>query len=300
MMLSVIVPVYRVETTLNRCLESIINQNIADYEVILIDDGSPDKCPQICDEWARHDSHFRVIHKKNGGLSDARNVGIIHAKGEWITFVDSDDYLKEGTYSALIPLFDISDVIEFPIVKLYESGVEELLTMDNHTFQKAQDYWFQTKGYTHTYACNKLFRKELFQNIRFPEGKVFEDAFTIPSLLLQANRITTTSEGHYFYIQNHQGITQTAGGTQLEMLLEAHLNTLKIWSDDEYFMHALNIQMDVFRLTGKEPKLPLRRVSPFACSLSWKLRIKALLLNIMGMRGICKFNKFIHKWNRNH
>lgn len=299
MKLSVIVPVYQVETTLDRCVESILNQNITDYEVILVDDGSPDTCPYMCDLWASRDTHIRVIHKQNGGLSDARNAGLDQAKGEWVTFVDSDDYLEEGTYEALMPLTDISDVIEFPIVKLYDSGSEESFKMDDHTFNNAQDYWIQTKGYTHTYACNKLFRKELFQDIYFPVGKVFEDAFTTPQLLLRSNSITTTTKGRYCYIQNSQGITQTAGGIQLEMLLEANIKTLEIWPDDEYFMHTLNIQMDVYEQTGKEPVLPLRRVSPFACSLPYKLRIKAALLYFMGMRGICKFNKFIHRWSGN-
>ena len=97
MLLSVIIPVYRTEQTLQRCVESVLNQGVDDMEVILVDDGSPDSCPELCDEWEEKDAHIKVIHKTNGGLSDARNAGIDIAKGEYITFVDSDDWVDANT-----------------------------------------------------------------------------------------------------------------------------------------------------------------------------------------------------------
>lgn len=100
MKLTVIIPVYRVEATLDRCVESVVRQHVPEMEIILVDDGSPDKCPQICDEWAQKDTRIHVIHKSNGGLSDARNAALDIAKGEIITFVDSDDYLADNTYPA--------------------------------------------------------------------------------------------------------------------------------------------------------------------------------------------------------
>ena len=105
MKLSVIIPVYQVEATLNRCVESVIGQTFTDLEVILVDDGSPDSCPQKCDEWAEKDSRIHVIHKNNGGLSDARNAGLNMATGDYITFVDSDDYIDSRMYEELINLF---------------------------------------------------------------------------------------------------------------------------------------------------------------------------------------------------
>ena len=96
-MLSIIIPVYCVENTLDRCVKSIVGQSYHDIEVILVDDGSPDHCPEMCDSWAQKDERIRVIHQNNGGLSDARNVGIDASRGEWLTFVDSDDYIEEGT-----------------------------------------------------------------------------------------------------------------------------------------------------------------------------------------------------------
>ena len=102
MKLSIIIPVYRTQNTLQRCLESILCQSFTDYEIILVDDGSPDNCPYLCDEYTQKDARIKVIHKENGGLSDARNIGIQQAQGEYITFIDSDDTIKNGTLSALL------------------------------------------------------------------------------------------------------------------------------------------------------------------------------------------------------
>ena len=300
MKLSIIVPVYRSEATLDRCLQSIIRQDITDYEVILVDDGSPDSCPQLCDEWAAKDSHFRVVHKSNGGLSDARNAAIRVAQGEWLTFVDADDEVAPASYAALLPLMGPdTDIIEYPIVRRHASGRDERLQLPCRTFSSARDYWLCTKGYTHTYACNKVYRKALFQHVTFPVGRVFEDAFTQPLLLQQSRAVTTTSEGCYIYHLNPQGITQTAQGAQLAMLLEANQHTLQLWPDDEYYLHVLNIQMDVCELTGHQPVLKRRFVNPFASGLSPKLRIKALLVNMLGVSAMCKLNKTLHRWNSN-
>ena len=106
MKLSVVIPVYRVESTLDRCVESVLRQHVDDMEVILVDDGSPDRCPQLCDEWARRDSRIRVVHKPNGGLSDARNAGIDIATGDYIAFVDSDDWIADDTYAPLLERMD--------------------------------------------------------------------------------------------------------------------------------------------------------------------------------------------------
>ena len=116
MKLSVIIPVYRVEATLDRCVESVLNQSFTELEVILVDDGSPDHCPELCDMWATKDSRITVIHQRNGGLSAARNAGINRAQGDYLTFIDSDDYIGEGTLEAVMSRLDDSiDLIEYPI-----------------------------------------------------------------------------------------------------------------------------------------------------------------------------------------
>ena len=300
MKLSVIIPVYQVEATLNRCVESVIGQTFTDLEVILVDDGSPDSCPQKCDEWAEKDSRIHVIHKNNGGLSDARNAGLDMATGDYITFVDSDDYLQSDTYQQVMPLAATCDIVEFPIYRFFGSQKQSLLSFDTALYTDKTDYWLKQKAYEHTYACNKIYKASLFGNIRFPEGHVFEDVFTFPSLLQQATVVGTSSQGLYYYCQNGQGITATAKGPELTDLLNAHLQTIPRWCDDRYYIHVLNIQMDVYELTGNHPKLPYRHINIFGNGLSCIQRIKGLALNILGVNNICKLNKTIHRWIKAH
>ena len=191
MKLSIIIPVYRVEATLDRCIESVLHQDIDDFEVILVDDGSPDNCPKMCDDWAHRDAHIRVIHQANGGLSAARNAGIDATLGEYITFVDSDDYISPDTYASLIEDIGTADIIEYPVYKR--------LSLQDKEYSNIDRYWLETKAYAHTYACNKVYRSSLFADVRFPVGRVFEDAYTFPLLLRRAHSIITTSKGCYHY-----------------------------------------------------------------------------------------------------
>ena len=115
MKLSIIIPVYCVENTLDRCLESIVSQSYADFEIILVDDGSPDRSPALCDAWAEKDPRIHVIHKENGGLSDARNAGIEMAQGEYLTFIDSDDYIEAGTLASVMDAVADNDIVEYPV-----------------------------------------------------------------------------------------------------------------------------------------------------------------------------------------
>ena len=229
MKLSIIIPVYRAEDTLERCIGSILQQSFTSYELILVDDGSPDACPQLCDEYAGKDSRIHVIHKENGGLSDARNVGIKRAKGLYITFIDSDDAIGENSLQHLMEeLYQHPDVdiLEYPIMeRIGHPHREKLLSFSPKTYQNAIEYWWAEKGYHHTYACNKIFRRSLFQNIEFPKGKSFEDVWTIPKLIgLTETEITpdravipppplkirVTDVGKYLYYWNPHGITSQA------------------------------------------------------------------------------------------
>ena len=290
MKLSIIIPVYGVEKTLERCVQSVVSQSFTDYELILVDDGSPDRCPQLCDEWARRDSRISVIHQKNGGLSDARNTGLSVAKGEFVTFVDSDDYLAEDTYSEVMNAVEEADIVEFPFEK------------DGHTarlkatiFHDMSHYWLKGHAYEHCYAWNKIYRRSLFNDVRFPKGKVFEDVATLPLLLNNVCCLTITDKGLYHYSTNGNGITATATGKELQMLLEAHLQVLPRWCDDRYYMHVLNIQLDVCRLTGSKPLLPRRCVSPFAKGLTMHQRLKAIIINTLGINVLCQINKSLRK-----
>ncbi len=308
MKLSVIVPVYRVESTLDRCVESILGQTFTDLEVILIDDGSPDRCPQMCDEWAEKEQRIKVIHKENGGLSDARNVGIDIAMGKWITFVDSDDYLDMNTYLTLMDILTQHpeyDILEYPISKVMLSKKQNIIFNPiDHLWNNAKAYWLEGKGYQHTYAWNKIYKRELFKDIRYPVGKVFEDAHTLPLLLNKAQIIATTDKGRYYYCENAQGITMQAKGKELESLLNAHLNaiqymgllnppiTLEVM---RYYMHIVNIQLSVCALSPKQPRLPTLHVSPGLSTLTSAERFKAITLNILGINRLCKIYRTVSK-----
>lgn len=292
--LSVIIPVYRTERTLERCVKSILEQSYHDLEVILVDDGSPDNCPQLCDEWALRDSRIRVVHKPNGGLSDARNAGIDAATGDCLTFVDADDFLAPDTYAQVMPKAAGSDIVEFPIYWHYTGKDERLMRFQAEDYDDMSRYWLEGEAYTHTYACNKVFRRALFNDVRFPKGRVFEDAATLPLLLEHARRVSTVDAGLYYYVANPAGITAQATGQELTMLLEHHLAVIPRWCDARYYLHVLNIQMDVCELTNAEPRLPAYSVSPLARRLSLKQRLKATTLNLLGIKRICKLNKLLH------
>ena len=304
MKLSVIIPVYHVESTLDRCVESVAGQTFADMEIILVDDGSPDGCPQMCDAWASRDRRVRVIHKANGGLSDARNAAIDVARGEYVTFVDSDDFLDRDTYAQVMGTLaggtpeggGGADIAEFPVFRHYGAPWQQELHFGLHTYDSAAAYWLCGRAYEHCYAWNKIYRRSLFGDVRFPRGKVFEDVFALPRLISLARRIATVDAGMYYYCHNDGGITATAQGGQLRMLLDAHLQAMGRWCDDRYYMHVLNIQSDVCELLGEAPAMPHRRVNPLAAGLTATQRVKALALALMGLRLTCKLNKTLHRW----
>ena len=283
MKLTIIIPVYRVEATLDRCVESVLMQNVNDMEVILVDDGSPDLCPQMCDDWANKDKRIRVIHKENGGLSDARNAALDIATGDYITFVDSDDWISPDTYAPLLEMMGDNDLLEY--------AVSGRLQLKDCCYENVNEYWLQAQVYTHCFACNKIFRRHLFDGVRFPKGQIFEDVYTLPHLLRSARKVCTTSHGFYHYTDNSQGITAKAGGEGLTLLLETHLHC-DMPIDDRYYMYLVNIQMDVWEQTNTPLMLPPRHVN--ISYLDGKLKIKAISLNMLGINTLCKINKLIH------
>ena len=154
MKLTIIIPVYRVEATLNRCVESVTSQSFSDFEVILVDDGSPDKCPQLCDEWARKDPRITVIHQSNGGLSAARNAGIERARGTYVTFIDSDDFIGTGTLEEVMGLLGENDLLEYPVCR-FRNEQQLWLRLPDKTYTDMGDYWLHGQAYLHTYATTR-------------------------------------------------------------------------------------------------------------------------------------------------
>lgn len=210
-LISVIVPIYNVEKYLRKCIDSILNQSYANLEVILVDDGSPDQCPEICDVFAVQDSRVKVIHKKNGGLSDARNAGIDIAKGDYITFVDSDDFLKKSAIELLFRslIKNKCDISTCRYEVVYE---DNFYGQDNFENQElvlsAQDAMEDMLYQEHTTnsAWAKLYKIELFNGIRYPKGKLYEDLGTTYKLFDRANKIVFNSSQEYYYLQRKESI----------------------------------------------------------------------------------------------
>ena len=292
MILSVVIPVYNVVGTLRRCVDSVVAQDVDDMEIIIVDDGSTDGSAVICDEYKS--PRILVVHQPNHGLSEARNAGIRLAQGEFITFVDSDDYLESGTYTALLNRVknDDADIIEYSLVRDGGLVPASRVVFPDHTYTSMVDYWLDGQAYAHTYACNKIYKRQLFNHVSFPKGKKFEDVPTLWNLLKDARKVTTTSLGLYHYTVNPMGISCRAGGAEYRDLLDAHLAILSSKmliarkGLGEYYRHVLDIQLQTYIYTGDvaDIKLPTMR---FAGSL------KLLLLNVLGMRGLCRLVRAI-------
>lgn len=211
MQLSIIIPVYNVEDTLSRCVESVLSQSFTDYEVILVDDGATDGSPRLVDKYAEKDARIKAIHQPNQGLSAARNTGIDRSTGKYLTFIDSDDFIETDTLSQLMSLLaqhPTWDMIEYSVMERYGSKQQNHLCLPNKVYSNMNEYWLTGKAYLHSYACNKVYKRELFDKVRFPKGKTFEDVFTLPKILKEATQVATISIGTYYYCFNDKGITQ--------------------------------------------------------------------------------------------
>lgn len=211
-LISIIVPVYNVEKYIDRCINSIVNQTYNNLEIILVDDGSKDKSRELVDSWALKDTRIKVFHKSNGGLSDARNFGINKANGEYISFVDSDDYVDtlfiDSLYS-VIKEFNVKiaciGIVEFN--KKYCDVVSDFKIKNTELLNKeeALEYLFLLDKYR-DYACNKLYKKTLFDNVAYPVGFNSEDIGTTYLLIDKCEKVAYNSEKMYFYFQRSDSI----------------------------------------------------------------------------------------------
>ena len=228
--LSVIVPVFNTAGTLERCVRSILSQQVDGLELILVDDGSTDASPALCDEFSGADARVRVIHRPNGGLSAARNSGIDAAKGTWIAFVDSDDELAPDTLSANLELATADvDLVEFPVSVHY--GAPNCYQLDFEPRTISGDFvfkhWIKSGGYNHCYAWNKIYRATLFEGIRFPEGENFEDAAICPSIIRKCRAVTYSDRGRYLYYSSGGSITRQYRFANQEPLFRHNLELLQ-------------------------------------------------------------------------
>ncbi len=222
--ISVIVPVYNVEKYLDRCVRSILNQTFSDFELILVDDGSPDNCGSMCDSYAKQDARVQVIHKKNGGLSDARNVGKAVATGEYILFVDSDDYIKEIALEDLYRLAkkNNADIVIGEICNCYEKYHDsEPITLTSSVCSGTEALKEALHGTVS--ICGKLISREMAAKHDFPIGRTSEDAFFTPALLLDVQVAVITNEMLYFYWHRSGSITTSCNPETVMDVVDAYL-----------------------------------------------------------------------------
>lgn len=308
MKLSIIIPVYQTRNTLKRCVDSILTQDFRDWQMILVNDASTDGSAKICENYAKKEGRIQYVSlKRNSGLSAARNAGLAKAKGDYIMFVDSDDYLAPDTLKELMEQLSIHpdyDMLEFPLYRHFGSPRQTRVAFTRREFTLNAVYWLETKAWQHTYACNKVYKREVWKDVKFPEGRTFEDTFTLPQVLRHCRRVATTDVGLYYYTFNPKGITQQAGAKDLNSLLDGNLIMLRRMATDkkarqkvkdydrlmaEYYADVLNIQLDVFHSTGKIcqdfPILPYHNT----------LKLKAL--HLLGLKTLCKIHKLVC---RNH
>lgn len=220
---SIIVPVYNVENYLTKCLDSLVKQSLSDIEIIVVNDGSKDNSEKIIKEFAqKYPEKIKAFTKENGGLSDARNFGIDRATGDYIGFVDSDDYVTENMFEEMLLLAEKhhAKMVICNIQKVDENGkiVQKLTQLPNMPEKIVLENNFSVFSDISYFACNKLFKKELFNQKRFKKGVHFEDIQLIPQLLLECDTVVQTQNFHYQYLERTDSITKTHTEKGLDML----------------------------------------------------------------------------------
>ncbi len=233
-MISVIVPVYRTEKYLETCIKSVLAQDFSEYELILVDDGSPDSCPQICERYAASNPKIKVIHKENGGLSDARNAGLKSARGDYIFFLDADDAILPNTFSLVMDAIkkEKADMVIFQLVrcddKLHPSG-EELPCLQKGTYSAREMLGcFEKNIPALVTACSKLYRKELFDKLYFPCGKIHEDELICHFLIERCRRICVLDEKLYLYRDTPASIMNSLSPMKHSDVLWAYRDRIEI------------------------------------------------------------------------
>ena len=222
-LISVIIPVYQADKYLDECVQSVVNQTYKNLEIILVDDGSWDDSPELCDAWMKRDARIKVIHKENGGASSARNRGLDIAQGDYIGFIDSDDWVAETMYEEMITLMKQRECIigccestkDKTQLKQLQKGVTE-------------DICYDTEGAIREFLLNreissavwdKLFSKELWKEIRFPEGETNEEAKLMIPLLVKAGKIAKRNKYLHFYRATEGSVTSSVWKTNADIVL---------------------------------------------------------------------------------
>ena len=212
-LISVIIPVYKVEKYLSKCIDSVLNQTYSNLEIILVDDGSPDNCGVICDEYAKNDNRIKVIHKENGGQADARNIGIGIATGEYVAFVDSDDYLNKKMYEVLYNLSkeQKADAVFCELQRFSEDEIVNEDCNSNHEIKvltkvEALDEILFNDN-VGNYLMPKLYKRNIIEGIYFPKGRMYEDVATLFKMIDRTEKVVYTTQKLYYYLYGRVGAT---------------------------------------------------------------------------------------------
>ncbi len=251
-LISVIVAAYNVGEYLDRCIQSLVKQTYSRLEIILVDDGSTDKTGEICDEWARKDRRIKVLHKENGGLSDARNAGIQKSRGQWLGFVDGDDYIVPTMYEHLYQRRTEKGITvcgfwterdgkrkEHPAI---DKRLQSWEAVDLYLSNEVRANYRGGATYWGSYAWNKLYDRKLFACVSYPEGKKYEDIYIIFDLIQQAEVIQFIPDCEYVYVQRPGSITHETANVKSD-LLQARLlqkeQLFKYWQITDVRMYKL-------------------------------------------------------------
>ena len=271
--ISVIVPVYKAEAYLRRCVDSILAQTFQDFEVLLIDDGSPDRSGDICDEYAKKDKRVRVFHKQNGGVSSARNVGIEKALGTWIMFVDADDWLCADTISYCSSFFSEADLIRFSYVSIFSEDGEVQSVYQLKNFEKKDEFVAQIiEQETYVAIWGGIYKRELFSSdLRFDSALfIGEDWVLYLALVNRSNSIQIVNKPFYKYNRCNEGSCISTASVKKRCNVFSALEAIKQYIDiDKY---AINLRNSKLLLTyeilagafcAKQYKAALRVVSHY-------------------------------------
>lgn len=227
MKLSVIVPTYNVDQYLSKCLDSLVMQTYEDFEILIVNDGSTDASKEIALEYASRFTSIKYLEKTNGGLSDARNYGLHHALGDFIAFIDADDYVDELMFTKMMQLQEKTgaDIVACDMLYIYENGRTEVAIAGKFDIIDVKN----NLGFIdmNNSACNKIFRKSLFRDICFPVGKLYEDLFVVPILVYKANKVARVPEPLYMYLQREGSIVH-ANNIKMFHIYEAICNVRSV------------------------------------------------------------------------
>lgn len=315
--ISVIIPVYKVEKYLDNCIKSIVAQTYRNLEIILVDDGSPDNCPAMCDAWAKKDNRIKVIHKENGGLSDARNVGMAAATGDFIGFVDSDDWISPDMYQLLYDRMKIdgSDIVACGVQMVWEDYTPpRILTKSGCRVMNSQEAMqaIIEESWLKQPVWYKLYKTELVQDIPFPVGKYHEDVFWSYQAVGRANKISVIDTPCYFYTQRSGSIM--GEGYSLRRLDSLDAKLLRLAYIQEHFSQLVSLaQCDLLfscmyamqmclqyvpkpelRIARKKIKDTVNAIRPFPYASNFSIKQKFwILMSSFSFEAICRVRNML-------